>query len=112
MPSVKDIGSEHLKILVLAEGEAERAEVRSALAQLSEPKVKITEGDPRSAPLTGGGEVDAIVVVFSPDSGSQIGYLQRQSREAEHPVLLAVLHDRSYSIMRNVLRAGAEEVLF
>jgi len=112
MPSVKDSRSETVKILLLAEGDAERGEVRAALAQLGEPRVEIRDGDPRSAPLIGAGEVDAIVVVFSPDSDSQISYLQRQSREAEHPVLLAVLRDRSYSIMRNALRAGAEEVLF
>jgi pilus assembly protein CpaE len=112
MPSVKDGRGEHLKILLLAEGDAERSEVRAALAQLNEPRVDISDGDPRSASVVSSSEVDAIVVVFSPDSSSQISYLQRQSREAEHPVLLAVLRDRSYSIMRSALRAGAGEVLF
>jgi hypothetical protein len=104
MLATRDSRAETLKILLLAEGEADRSEVHGALAQLSEPGVEISDADLRSVSLIGRAEADAILVVFSPDSASQIGYLQRQSREEEHPVLLAVLRDRSYSVMRSALK--------
>jgi hypothetical protein len=106
MPATKNTNADTLKILLLAEGEVERAEVRGVLAQLNEPRVEISDADPRSAALIGRSEADAILVVFSRDSASQINYLQRQSSEEEHPVLLAVLRDRSYSMMRT--RCGRE----
>ncbi len=112
MSTAQENRTERLKILLLAEDQPERAEVRAALAQLGQPKIDVLEGDPRSAELVGSGEIDAMIVVFSRDADAQIAYLQRESREAEHPVLLALLRDRSYSMMRNALRAGAEEVLF
>jgi pilus assembly protein CpaE len=112
MPAARENRSETLRIFLLAEDDAERSEVRAALSRLTEQKLEIREGDPRSAALVDAAEIDATIVIFSSNADSQINYLQRQSREAEHPALLALLRDRSYSMMRNALRAGAEEVLF
>ncbi len=102
-----------LKVVLVGQNTWQRAEICSALAELSEPEMEVAEAEPRPmVALNGSGGVDVAMVMLEGGEESAIEYLQGQAQLSPRPALFALLHDRSTSLMRRVLRAGADEVLF
>jgi pilus assembly protein CpaE len=100
-----------LRVQLVGEIDEQRAEVRMMLAALGDPTLEISE----SAPDGNGSAVSAevVMVLFNADeSEAPVAYLQRQANAEPRPVLFALLHDRSSDLMKRVLRAGADELLF
>ncbi len=102
-----------LKVVVVGQDTGQRAEICSALAELSEPEMEVAEAAPQLAvALNGRGGVDVAMVVLEGGEESALEYLQGQAQLNPRPALFALLHDRSTNLMRRTLRAGADEVLF
>ena len=104
-----------LRILLVGEADSGRNEVRAALGALGDPPLEIIEAAPGvSKPTNGGPPPDVIMVLFN--GGNEevaLNYLQAQSeQEAPRPVLFALVQERSPVLMRRILRAGADELLF
>lgn len=101
-----------LKVRLVGEGEEHRAEVRDALAALGDPALEIWEVAPSLDGSASTPAADVIMVVFSGADELSLSYLNNQAGMAPRPVLFALLHDRSPELMKRVLRAGADELLF
>jgi pilus assembly protein CpaE len=103
-----------LRILLVGEAEDHRQEVKTALAALGDPPLEIVEATPSTAnPTNGGPPADVAMVLFN--GGSEevaLNYLQSQSENDPRPVLFALVQERSPVLMRRILRAGADELLF
>ena len=111
-----------LKVLLVAP-EAHRAAVLASLQALSEPPLEIAEKSP-DAPAAGNGngngngkgnltgDPDVVMVVFNGDEEESLNYLQGAGEKEPRPVLFALLQERSPGLMKRVLRAGADELLF
>jgi pilus assembly protein CpaE len=100
-----------LRVRLVGEIDEQRAEVRMMLAALGDPPLEISE----SAPDGNGSAAEAevvMVLVNADESEAPVAYLQRQASLDPRPVLFALLHDRSSDLMKRVLRAGADELLF
>jgi pilus assembly protein CpaE len=100
-----------LRVRLVGHEDEHRAEARIALAALGDPALQIVELSPHS---NGSGAVpaDVTMVVFNGNDDAELAYLQAQAAAPAHPVLFALLHDRSPELMKRVLRAGADELLF
>jgi pilus assembly protein CpaE len=103
-----------LRILLIGDSEDQRAQVKAALAGLSDPPLEVVEATPQSAADTNGGPPpDVAMVVFTPGAEeASLGYLQRQAEHTPKPLLFALLQERSPTLMRRILRAGGDELLF
>ncbi|HKM98943.1 MAG TPA: AAA family ATPase, partial [Candidatus Binataceae bacterium] len=100
-----------LKVQLVGEGEERRADVRDALAALGDPVLNIVELEPDPDPAPDA-SVDVTMVVFNGDDELSLSYLNAQAGQEPRPVLFALLRDRSPDLMKRVLRAGADELLF
>jgi pilus assembly protein CpaE len=111
-----------LKVLLVAP-EAHRAEVLASLQALPEPLLEITEKAPDALGAAGNGNgngngkaheaaPDVVMVVFNGDEEESLNYLQGAGEQEPRPVLFALLQERSPGLMKRVLRAGADELLF
>ena len=100
-----------LKVQLVGEGEEHRAEVRDALAALGDPALDIWEIAPDPAAGVDG-SADVTMVVFNGNTDLSLSYLNNQAGLEPRPALFALLHDRSPDLMKRVLRAGADELLF
>src|SRR5208283_4483066 len=100
-----------LKVQLVGGSEEYRGEVRDALAALGDPVLNILElePDPDAAPDA---SIDVTMVVFNGDNELSLSYLNAQAGQEPRPALFALLHDRSPDLMKRVLRAGADELLF
>jgi pilus assembly protein CpaE len=104
--------------------EAHRAEVLASLQGLPEPQLEITEKSPDalgassngngkgSANGNGHAAPDVVMVVFNGDEEGSLNYLQEVGETEPRPAIFALLHERSPGLMKRVLRAGADELLF
>ena len=102
-----------LKVVVVGQDTKQRAEIRSTLAELGEPELEVAEAAPQLAvALNGSGGTEVAMVMLEGAEESALEYLQSQSQSNPRPALFALLRDRSTSLMRRALRAGADEVLF
>ena len=103
-----------LRILLVGAADSHRQGVRAALADLGDPPIELFEaelGDP--SPTNGGPPPDVIVVLFNGGNEERaLAYLERQTEMEERPALFALLPERSPVLMRRILRAGADELLF
>jgi len=106
-----DDRSNPLTVLVVREASQERADICSALTELSEPELEIAQAEPESAGKFDHGVDVAIVVVESSEDAS-LEFIQSHAQRAPRPALFALLRDRSSDLMRRALRAGADEMLF
>jgi pilus assembly protein CpaE len=106
-------GGAALKVILVCEKTAERAEVRKALSALSDPKLEIEETGIGTT-AGSGAACDLAMVIFDGNEEGALAYLerQRQTKLDRRPALFALLCERSPELMRRVLRAGADEVLF
>ncbi len=100
-----------LKVQLVGGGEDHRAEVRDALAALGDPALNIleVEPDPEAVPDP---SIDVTMVVFNGDNERSLGYLNALAGLEPRPALFALLHDRSPELMKRVMRAGADDLLF
>jgi pilus assembly protein CpaE len=97
-----------LRILLIASG-PDRAEIRSALSLLTEPRLEIREADAGTASPIAGDPVD--VVMFGFDKDHPRGVPAAVTGSAR-PVRIALVRDRTSLAIREALRSGADEVLF
>ena len=112
-----------LRVLLVAP-EAHRAEVLASLQGLPEPPLEITEKSPDalgasangngngSSNGNGHGAPDVVMVVFDGDEEESLNYLQGVGETEPRPAIFALLRERSPGLMKRVLRAGADELLF
>ena len=100
-----------LKVHLVGEGEEQRAEVKANLAAMGDPALDIWEVEPDLAAAQDP-SVDVTMVVFNGNDELSLSYLNSQAAQEPLPVLFALLHDRSPELMKRVLRAGADELLF
>ena len=100
-----------LRVQLVGEGEEHRAEVRQALAALGDPVLDIEESEPDPQATTDA-SFDITMVVFNGDDELSLSYLSARVAQDPRPALFALLHDRSSDLMKRVLRAGADELLF
>lgn len=102
-----------LRVNLVGEKPEFRAEVRQVLAALSEPPLEIVESEPQ--PLPAGGDTriaDVAMVLFGEMEELPLAYLQHQSVHKPRPVLFALLKERSPALMKQVIGAGADDLLF
>jgi len=104
--------------------EAHRAEVLASLQALPEPPLEITEKSPDALGASGNGNgngsangnghaaPDVVMVVFNGDEEESLNYLQGVGETEPRPAIFALLRERSPGLMKRVLRAGADELLF
>jgi len=73
----------------------------------------VFETTPRaSAAANGGAPADVEMVVFGGEEDLPLEYLHNQGARSPRPILFALLAERAPNLMRRVLRAGADELLF
>jgi len=102
-----------LRVLLIGEAEERRTEVRLALAALGDPPLDISESTPSGNGSNGGPPFDVVMILF--DGGNEeiaLNLMQAQSEAPNRPVLFALAQERSPVLMRRILRAGADELLF
>jgi hypothetical protein len=100
-----------LQVHLFGESEDQRAEVHKVLALVTEPPLEIVECVSQ-AQLEGTSEPDIVMVIFDGNEAAPLGYLQAIADRSPRPLTFALLHDRSPMLMRRVLHAGADEMLF
>ena len=102
-----------LRVLLVGELEDHRTEVKIALDALGDPALEIIVAAPGAAVSNGGPQPDVTMVLFNGGNEEQsLSFLQAQAEASSRPVLFALVHDRSPVLMRRILRAGADELLF
>lgn len=100
-----------LKVQLVGNSDEHRTEVRDALAALGDPALNIDEVEP-DPDSTADGACDVTMVVFNGNDELSLSYLNARAGQEPRPALFALLHDRSPDLMKRVLRAGADELLF
>ena len=100
-----------LKVQLVGHSDEYRMEVRDALSALGDPVLNIEEiePDPDATPDLAH---DVTMVVFNGNDELSLSYLNSRAGQEPRPPLFALLHDRSPDLMKRVLRAGADELLF
>jgi pilus assembly protein CpaE len=102
-----------LRVMLVGDGADQRAAVRSALQALSDPPLAITESEAKANPVLPGDQPpDVAIVMFNGNEEQALSYLEGQATRIPRPVLFAMLDERSPALMKRVLRAGADELLF
>jgi pilus assembly protein CpaE len=103
-----------LRILLVGEADNRREEVRAALADLGDPPLELFEarlGDP--SPTNGGPPPDVVLTLFDgSNEDAALNFIEHQAEADPRPALFALLPERSPVLMRRILRAGADELLF
>jgi pilus assembly protein CpaE len=100
-----------LKVQLVGQSDDHRTEVRDALAALGDPLLNINEIEPDPDAATDV-NFDVTMVVFNGNDELSLSYLNTRAGQEPRPALFALLHDRSPDLMKRVLRAGADELLF
>lgn len=100
-----------LKVHLVCAAEGQRTEVRTELAGLGDPPLDIEEFEP-DTDTTDQAPADVTMVVFSGDEDAALVYLHRETQLSPAPLVFALLEERSPELMKRVLRAGADELLF
>ncbi|MGH8013235.1 MAG: AAA family ATPase [Candidatus Binataceae bacterium] len=103
-----------LRVLLIGEVDERRAEVKAALNDLGDPPLEVVEAGPAlNGSSNGVAPPDVTMVLFNGgNEQAALAYLQSESEHQPRPVLFALMHERSPVLMRRVLRAGADELLF
>jgi pilus assembly protein CpaE len=105
-----------LKVLLVGKGAELRSQVRAALSGLAEPPLAVSDCEPAAAmdsdAANGSGPVDVVMFAFNGNEESLLTCLQAQAAQSPRPALFALLPGRSAGLMKRVLRAGADELLF
>lgn len=104
-----------LRVLLVGEDEERRAEIKTALDALGgDPPLEIVAASPTAGHENGNGAMppDVTMVVFNGNEQTSLDYLQKQAERSPRPALFALVRERSPGLMRQILRAGADELLF
>ncbi len=102
-----------LTVLLVGDFDDHRTEVKAALAALGDPVLEIIDVPPGSSGTNGGSLPDVTMVLINgSNEEASLNYLQAQAETSPRPVLFALAHERTPGLMRRVLRAGADELLF
>ncbi len=105
-----------LKIRLVSEDGRYRSEVKQALLNISDLPIEITESSPQPNSFEGTDPLnlnaDVVMITLNGNKAVSLGYLQAQAQACSRPVLVALLQERSSDLMRQVLAAGADEMLF
>jgi pilus assembly protein CpaE len=105
-----------LRVLLVGEEEARRAEIKAALESLGgDPPLEIVAVTPEAAnPESTNGiqPPDVTMVLFNGNEERSLSYLQKQAERSPRPALFALVREKSSGLMRQILRAGADELLF
>src|SRR5579859_4979522 len=99
-----------LPIHLVAETELERMQVRQVLEALEEPRVDLVEvvlGSTEHNP----GDHAAALVIIGENPALALEYLQHWSALPGRPLLVALQSGENPSLMRQILHAGADELL-
>ncbi len=89
--------------------------VKLALTRVSEPRLEIIESDGHGsidADAAASVAIDVSMVLFNGDEDKSLAYLQNHSSQTPRPALFGLLKERSPGLMKRVIRAGADELLF
>ena len=92
-----------------------REAVKQVLARVTEPPLHLIESDQPGAAsfdACGSAPIDVSMVLFNGDEDKSLAYVQHQSSLAPRPALFGLLKERSPGLMKRVIRAGADELLF
>src|SRR5690242_1016409 len=102
-----------LRVVVAGGNDAERAAVRTALAEITEPKLEIADASasPAGSSTANGAGAEVVVTVLGDEQEGWTTHLHNGAARKPHPPLVALINSRSAEIVRMALRAGAEEVL-
>ena len=100
-----------LSVLLVGREEVRMGQARDVLRALGEPRLVVVEAQLAEAAALSA-EADVTMIVFGADEEEGLNYLQKESERTPRPVLFALLNEQSEALMRRVLRAGADEVLF
>ena len=91
-----------------------REEAKQALSRVSEPPLEIIETDLNDSAFAGNAPAlsDVSMVLFNGNEEQSLAYLQNRAAQKPRPSLFALLKDPSPVLMKRVIRAGADELLF
>jgi len=116
MQERKKIKRAPLRVEVVAEKPEQRGEVRAALGTIADPPLEVIEIEPSEGAGAPSGKqsppADVSMVMFNGNESMSMDYLQRKAVLAPRPVLFALLAERSPGLMKRVIRAGADELIF
>ncbi len=101
-----------LRIALVADSPDSKNEVRDALSGVAEPPLEVLEREPDQPETDSAGHPDVALIVFNGNEAASLESLRRQAAQSPRPVMLAVLKERSAGLMKRVIRAGADELLF
>jgi len=105
-----------LNVRLISESEERRSEVKGVIGSIDDPPLEITEGLPEVEHPNNGDEPlappDVVMVIFNGNEEAALTFLQAQADSSPRPTVFAILGERSPGLMRRVLRAGADELLF
>ncbi len=102
-----------LRVHLVGDSAEQRATVKVALQALGDPPLEIVEGEPKGHPPAENGALpDVTMVVFDGAEDAALEYLHQQAAQSPRPMLFALVGQRSAVMMKRVLRAGADELLF
>jgi pilus assembly protein CpaE len=101
-----------LKIVVAGGNDAERTAVRTALAEITEPKLEIADAaaSPAASSANGAG-TEVVMTVLGDEPEGWPTQLKDWAGREPRPPLVALISRHSAETVRMALRAGAEEVL-
>src|SRR5712692_9429419 len=85
---------------------------KNVLADLRGLELEVSEGHPEGAHAPGIGGARVVMLAFGADEEGSLELLRGVSRRLPRPTVVALLNERSAVLMRAVLRAGADEILF
>ncbi len=100
-----------LSVLLVGREEGPMAQAREALRALAEPRLVLAQAPPAGDEALSA-QADVAMVIFGENEEEGLNYLLTESEREPRPVLFALLQGQSEALMRRVLRAGADEVLF
>jgi pilus assembly protein CpaE len=103
-----------LRVTLVTDSPECKKEVKEALSGVAEPSLEVIDRAPeqRAEPSASPNPADVALVVFNGNEGASLEYLRHQAAQSPRPVVFAVLKERSAGLMKRVIRAGADELLF
>src|SRR5277367_1350295 len=101
-----------LGVKLVGDPDHSRADVRAALGGLADPPLELLEAGPQSNGDQGP-DPDVVMVLFNGgNEDDSLAYLQAHAGKTPRPAMFALVNERSPVLMRRILRAGADELLF
>lgn len=106
--------SEHgyaLRVHLIGDDTDLRAEIKTVLLAVKEPTLEVVELSSQAA-IDEVAIADLAMVIFDGNGAGPLSYLQSRREQLPRPVIFGLLPERSSMLMRRVLHAGADELLF